>query len=410
MCRDLGNGGIPADQLSSLADQAIELAYSMEFAPLYDEHRRLLRIGINVSLGRPDTHYYDLLASEARLASFFAIAKGDVPPEHWFHLGRPLRRVEGGAMLISWNGSMFEYLMPRLLLKPDTGTLLGESERMVVDVQERYGQAQSVPWGISESAYSARDPEHRYRYQGFGVPELGLKRGLSRDMVVAPYATALALAVAPKKAVANLRLLTRSGGSGRYGLVEALDFTPDRSPGSGPQTVNAYMAHHQGMLLSAIVNALFSDRFASRFAEDPRMRPTMLLLSERVPREIPPEIDRLADRTISMVRGTPVTLPASWQPRREASVPQMLLLGNGPLSTWLSDSGSGGLRWHHRALTRFVADATHDADGYCIYIADEDTGRLWSATLEPTGSEAEEYEVTCHAHQAVIRRRDQGVV
>jgi len=410
MCRDLGNGGIPADQLSSLADQAIEMAYSMEFAPLYDEHRRLLRIGINVSLGRPDTHYYDLLASEARLASFFAIAKGDVPPEHWFHLGRPLRRVEGGAMLISWNGSMFEYLMPRLLLKPDTGTLLGESERMVVDVQERYGRAQSVPWGISESAYSARDPEHRYRYQGFGVPELGLKRGLSRDMVVAPYATALALAVAPKKAVANLRLLTRSGGSGRYGLVEALDFTPERSPGSGPRTVNAYMAHHQGMLLSAIVNALFSDRFASRFAEDPRMRPTMLLLSERVPREIPPEIDRLADPTISMVRGTPVTLPASWQPRREASVPQMLLLGNGPLSTWLSDSGSGGLRWHHRALTRFVADATHDADGYWIYIADEDTGRLWSATLEPTGSEAEEYEVTCHAHQAVIRRRDQGVV
>ena len=409
MCRDLADGRPPVVDLISLADRAIALAYAMEFGPLYDRHRRLLRIGINVSTGRPDTHFYDLLASEARLASFFAIAKGDVPPEHWFHLGRPLRRVEGGAMLISWNGSMFEYLMPRLLLKPEFGTLLGESERMAVEVQQRYGKSQDVPWGISESAFSARDPEHHYKYQGFGIPEIGLKRGLARDLVVAPYAAALALAVAPKEAIANLKQLARSGGYGRYGFIEALDYTPERSRGTEARAVNAYMAHHQGMLLTGIANALFSDRFVRRFTDYPPMRPTLLLLSERVPREIPPEIDRLVEHTVPVVRGAPIARPASWQPKRSAAVPQMLLLGNGPLSSWISNSGSGQLRWHHRALTRFVADATLDADGSWLYIAEDATGQMWSATPRPTGADAEEYQVTCHAHLVEISRRNLDV-
>ncbi|AKQ41629.1 cellobiose phosphorylase [Aurantiacibacter atlanticus] len=409
MCRDIKNGRRAAPELLELADKARGYADAMAFGPLYDKQRRLLRIGINVSSGRPDPHYYDLLASEARLASFFAIAQGDVPPEHWFHLGRPLRRVGSGTVLVSWNGSMFEYLMPRLLLKPDADTLLGETERIAVEVQRQYGIKHRVPWGISESAYAARDPEHRYRYQGFGVPELGFKRGLAEDMVVAPYAAALALAIYPKRATQNLIRLAEEGAEGRYGVIEALDFTRERSEANGSNAVNAYMAHHQGMLLSAIVNALSSDILVRRFTQDARMRSTLLLLSERVPKEIPPEIERLADRSAPTVRGAPVRLPASWQPRPDASVPQMLLLGNGPLSAWNSDSGSGTLRWHHRALTRFASDATRDADGSWIYIADEEDGELWSATLQPTALEPQEYRVTCHAHMAEYHRRDHGV-
>jgi cyclic beta-1,2-glucan synthetase len=409
MLRDLQNGIKTLREMDSLSDEALLFAYSMEFAPLYDEHRRLFRIGLNVSTGRPDTHHYDLLASEARLASFFAIAKGDVPPEHWFHLGRPMKRLLDGAALLSWNGSMFEYLMPRLLLKAGPSTLLGESERLAVEVQREYSQRHRVPWGISESAFAARDPEHRYRYQGFGVPSLGLKRGLGDDMVVAPYAAALALAVTPREAAENLRQLAQAGASGRYGLIEALDYTGERiSPGTFT-AVNAYMAHHQGMLLCGIVNALFDDRFVLRFTEDARMRPIVLLLSERVPREIPPEIERLNDRGAAPSRGIPQSPPASWEPRRDALRPQMHFLGNGPFSTWISDSGSGGMRWHHRALTRMGADGVRDADGYWIYIADEDNADLWSATLQPTDAQPDEYAVTCHPHLAEYRSRNHGI-
>lgn len=409
ICRDAENGQVPSHELSDLADKARSYADAMEFAPLYDKKRRLLRIGLNVSSGRPDPHYYDLLASEARLASFFAIAKGDVPPEHWFHLGRPLRSVAGGTILVSWNGSMFEYLMPRLLLKPDAGTLLGESERLAARVHRQYGIQHGVPWGISESAYAARDPEHRYRYQGFGVPALGLKRGLAEDMVVAPYAAALALLVSPKQAIENLSRLAKHGASGRYGLIEALDFTTGRATANGITAVNAYMAHHQGMLVAAIVNTLSSDILVRRFTQDARMRPTLLLLSERVPKEIPPEVERLEERSAAVVRDASPRLPPAWQPRDKAPEPQMLLLGNGPFSAWVSDSGSGGLRWHHRALTRSVPDATRDADGYWIYIAEEESGELWSATSQPTASVPDEYQVTFHAHMAEYRRREHGI-
>lgn len=409
MWNDAETGSTSASDLIRLADQAREFAYAMEFKPLYDEERRLFQIGYNVSSGRADTHYYDLLASEARLASFFAIAKGDVPVEHWFHLGRALTRADGGLLLISWNGSMFEYLMPRLLLRSRIDTLLGESERRAVEIQRRYGESHRLPWGISESAYSARDPEHHYRYQAFGVPALGLKRGLGRDMVIAPYASALGLPIAPTHAVANLKELARLGACGRYGLFEALDFTSDRVSQGKFTAVHAYMAHHQGMILSSIGNVLLSDIFVQRFTADPRTRTVSLLLSERVPREIPAEIERLEERDRPLGRGAPLRIPAAWTPPPATAFPQVHLLGNGPLSSWISEAGGGGLRWHHNALTRFVADGTRDANGYWIYVADDESGALWSAARQPTGMQPDEYRVTFHPHMAEFHRRDHGI-
>ena len=395
-------------ELLALADEAVALAWSMDFSWLYDGERRLFFIGHNVSASRIDTHHYDLLASEARLASFFAIAKGDVPVEHWFHLERPVTKVPSGLSLVSWNGSMFEYLMPRLLLRGEPETLLGESERVAVDIQRRYGLERGLPWGVSESAYAERDQEHRYRYQAFGTPGLGLKRGLPRDQVIAPYASALALAVAPGHATANLRRLSAMGAEGRYGMWEALDFTPDRVPANARFTpVIAYMAHHQGMTLCAIANLLTNDRMVERFARDPQMRLVSLLLSERVPHEIPLEIERLETLEAPEVALQTGAI-APWEPAR-TPFPQVQVLGNGRLSSWISESGGGTLRWQGQALTRFAPDATRDADGMWLYLQDTQNGALWSATRQPTGALAEEYRVVFQPHVAEFHRRDHGI-
>lgn len=410
MFHDLGLAASIGETLGKQAQRATDLAFAMDFKPLYDKERRLFFIGYNVSSGRTDTHHYDLLASEARLASFFAIAKGDVPIDHWFHLERPVTRADGGLTLISWNGSMFEYLMPRLLLRSGPESLLGESERVAVRIQQRYGHANDVPWGISESAYGARDPDHRYRYQAFGVPGLGLRRGLTRDMVVAPYASALALAVVPGSATANLRSLHRLGATSTYGLMEALDFTSDRPAKNTLFTpVNAYMAHHQGMILCAIGNALLEDVLVRRFADDARIRLISLLLSERIPREIPSEIERIEELEHQMPALGAVRMPSAWEPMVHLPFPQMLLLGNGRLASWISTAGGGGLRWHKHALTRFIPDATRDADGLWIYLADEEDGALWSATRQPTLAPPDRYRTIFHAHLAEFHRSDRGI-
>jgi cyclic beta-1,2-glucan synthetase len=410
MLRDLDETDAIGPKLRQLADRSVAIAERMNFRPLYDAERRLFFIGHNVSSGRTDPHHYDLLASEARLASFFAIAKGDVPLEHWFHLERPVTRAARGLTLISWNGSMFEYLMPRLLLRSGPETLLGESERIAVEVQRRYGASNNVPWGISESAYAARDPEHRYRYQAFGVPGLGLRRGLARDMVVAPYASALALAVSPGRAAANLRALDLLAVDRRYGLVEAVDFTADRAgPGQRFTAVNAYMAHHQGMILCAIGNALKDDILVRRFAREPRMGLVSLLLSERIPKELPSEIERIEELDRPAVAGPPLRVAAPWKPPALAPFPQVNLLGNGRMSSWISEGGGGGLRWHRKALTRFLPDATRDGDGLWIYVADQESGALWSATRQPTAAIADEYQATFHGHAVEFQRRDHGI-
>ncbi|QLC26483.1 cellobiose phosphorylase [Parasphingopyxis algicola] len=409
LLRDLRGGHPDGTHLRQLADQCVAQAYAMDFAPLYDEERGLFHIGHNVSSGRLDQNHYDLLASEARLASFFAIAKRDVPLEHWFHLGRPITRVDGSLALISWNGSMFEYLMPRLVLQSAVETLLGESERTAVEIQQRYGRSSNVPWGISESAYSARDPDHRYRYQAFGAPGLGLRRGLARDMVVAPYASALALAVAPADAAANLRALSELGAGGRFGLFEAVDFTADRAGRDAAFTpVIAYMAHHQGMILCAINNALRRDILVRRLNRDPRINLISLLLSERLPREEPSEIERLEELERPIEGDGMVQAVAPWRPA-PSPFPQTHLLGNGRLSSWISDGGGGGLRWRKNAMTRFVPDAALDADGLWLYILDAETGALWSATRQPTGARPDEYDVLFHAHMAEFHRRDHQI-
>ena len=397
-------------KLRNLSKRTTQYIDRMEFAPFYNQERRLFYIGYNASADKLDTHHYDLLASEARLASYFAIANKQVPVEHWFHLGRPVMRSGKGLALISWNGSMFEYLMPRLLMRSGPETLLNESEKVAVQMQQAYGQKTGTPWGISESAYAARDPDHRYQYHAFGVPGLGLRRGLAKDIVVAPYASALALQVFPIEAVGNLRKLVGLGLSGLYGLYEAADYTAERTEnGQAVNPVHAYMAHHQGMALCAIGNCLFDDILVRRFEKDPRMRAVSLLLNERVPQELPSEVERIESVDLATRTTGTGTAPHRWFPALATHSPQCKLLGNGSLSSSISTGGGGGMRWRHNALTRFVPDATLDADGLWIYLHDDETGNVWSATRQPTRSEPDLYEVEFQSHMAEFHRRDHDI-
>jgi hypothetical protein len=232
----------------------------MDFSFLFDVERKLFTIGYNVTASRADESYYDLLASEARLASFVGIAKGDVPQQHWFRMGRALTKVDGGRALISWTGTMFEYLMPLLVMKNYQATLLSETYRTVVERQIEYGEERGVPWGISEAAYNVRDLHLNYQYGPFGVPGLGLKRGLIEDLVVAPYATMLALSVDPTAAMSNLRRLQKEGAFGPYGFYESIDYTAERLPeGQKSVLIRAFMTHHQGMSLVSLANILDED-------------------------------------------------------------------------------------------------------------------------------------------------------
>ncbi len=300
----------------------------MNFRFLYDPQRRILSIGYRLpdaeGPGRMDPSFYDLLASEARLASFIGIAKGDLPETHWFHLGRLITSVHGTPTLLSWSATLFEYLMPVLLMKLYPDTLLGQTCRMVVRRQIEYARDRSVPWGISESGYNLVDRHDNYLYKAFGVPGLGLKRGLGDELVVAPYATALAAMLEPTRAARNLERLAGEGLEGAYGYYEAIDYTHVRNdealvPGTGEKPsrgtiVRAFLAHHQGMTLVALANVLLDDRMVKRFHADPRVQATELLLQERVPRQSPITQPRPAEGT--RVAGPVLPRPSAASGRR----------------------------------------------------------------------------------------------
>ncbi len=394
-------------RLSALAQRAGDMFRAMEFDFLFDSGRQLLSIGYRVADGELDPSYYDLLASEARLASFVAIAKGDVPVRHWFRLGRSLTPVDHGSALISWSGSMFEYLMPSLVMRAPEGSLLEQTSRFVVRRQMKYGAQLGVPWGVSESAYNERDLELTYQYSNFGVPGLGLKRGLSEDAVVAPYATALAAMVDPQAAVQNFSRLAAAGGLGRYGWYEALDYTLSRRPDGEPVAiVRAHMAHHQGMTLVSLVNVLQDGRMRARFHADPIVRATELLLQERTPRDVIVARPRAEEvNAVASVRElVPTGLRRFHSPHDPT--PRTHLLSNGSYAVMLTAAGSGYSRWGELAVTRWREDVTCDAWGSYVFLRDVSSGEVWSAGFQPSGAEPDSYEVAFSEDRAEIVRRD----
>jgi cyclic beta-1,2-glucan synthetase len=389
-----------ADDLAARCSRFADL--DVEF--LYDRERHLLAIGFNVADHRLDASYYDLLASEARLASFVAIAQGKLPQEHWFRLGRLLTASGGRPALLSWSGSMFEYLMPLLVMPTYPRTMLDETYQAVVARQIGYGRERGVPWGVSESGYNKTDAHLNYQYRAFGVPGLGFKRGLAEDLVIAPYASAMALMVDPVAACANLRRLARDGRQGGLGFYEAVDYTPTRVlPGTDSATVRSYMAHHQGMAFLSLAYLLLDRPMQRRFDAEPAYRATELLLQERVPRtpflyphpaEVS-QVDSAPPESALRVLTTPST-PA----------PEVHLLSNGHYHVMVSNAGGGYSRWRELAVTRWHEDSTRDPWGSFAYLRDTVSGEVWSAAHQPTLRRAEHYEAIYSPGRAEFRRRD----
>ncbi len=397
-------------RLSALALRAEQMARAMDFRFLFDSSRKLFSIGYRVADSTLDPNCYDLLASEARLASFVAIAKGDALPRHWFLLGRSLTPVGPGAALVSWSGSMFEYLMPLLVMEQPAHSLLDLTCRLVVGRQVRYGMERRVPWGVSESAYNVRDVEFTYQYSDFGVPGLGLKRGLFEDVVVAPYATALAAMVDPRAALGNIARLEENGAGGTYGLYEALDFTPARLPDrERVAVIRAYMAHHQGMTIVSLGNVIHDGLTRRRFHSHPMIRAAELLLQERTPRSV--AVMRPRGEEVQMAAHVRDLIPPTL--RRFESPhdvpPRTHVLSNGRYVVMVTAAGSGFSRWHDLAVTRWREDTTRDCWGTFIFLRDAGTGAVWSAGFQPSGTEVDRYNVIFAEDRAKIAQRDRSL-
>jgi len=380
----------------------------IEYEFLYDKTSHLLSIGYNVTDHKMDRGCYDLLASEARLCSFVAIAQGRLPQDHWFKLGRMISKSEGDPVLVSWGGSMFEYLMPLLVMPTYEGSLLDQTYKAVVSGQMRYAAQHNIPWGISESGYNKIDANMIYQYHSFGVPDMGFKRGLAEDLVVAPYASMLALMVEPEKACENLERLSSEGVEGAYGFYEAVDYTPARLPPDETRAVvRSYMAHHQGMGLLSLAYVLLDRPMQRRFLSEPMFKSTELLLQERIPTaepflydfEVTGMLRKFGEReTLLRVFTTPQT-----------PVPEIHPLSNGRYHVMVTNAGGGYSRWKNIAVTRWREDSAFDNDGMFLYLRDVESGQFWSSAYQPTHKKSKHYEALFSQGWVEFKRRDHGI-
>ncbi|QKJ86935.1 Cyclic beta 1-2 glucan synthetase [Paramixta manurensis] len=376
----------------------------MDFTFLYSKATHLLNIGYNCDSNTLDKSHYDLLPSEIRLTSFLAIASNQLPLKSWYALGRLFTTIDNETALMSWSGSMFEYLMPNLVMPTWPGSLLDKMSQSAVARQIRWGRERGVPWGVSESGYYAFDVQQHYQYQAFGVPGLGLRRGLADDMVVAPYATLLALMVSPQKACDNLLKLEKNGARGEYGFYEALDYTPSRlASGQLYAVVQSWMAHHQGMAFQALAHTLLNAPMADRFMANPAFQSASLLLQERVPDAVDLYSPR---RHFESHEGR--VKPVRYEPRiftaADSPAPEVQLLSNGHYHLMLTHTGGGYSRWNGLALTRWHSDTTRDNWGAFCYISDPQTGEVWSNSWQSAGDTSSNDQVIFNDAGAEFKR------
>jgi cyclic beta-1,2-glucan synthetase len=396
------------DSAKDLIKRIESLISAMDLKPLYDHKRQLFSIGYNEDGGKLSKSYYDLLASEARQASYIAIARGEVDPKHWFRLGRRMTSGEGGKGLVSWTGTMFEYFMPNLIMKNFNESILSESCRFVVRMQRKYGKEKKVPWGFSESGFYAFDANLNYQYKAFGVPDIGFKRGLGNDIVVAPYASILALDEDPNAVIDNLADLDSIGMLSDYGYYEAIDYTPSRLDKSVKGSiVKSFMAHHQGMVMAALNNFLNGGILRERFHRIPYIKAAELLLQERsiergqVSREFKEEAvysERRVEKDGEIALqygGIPNTI-----------MPAVHLISNGSYSVMVTDGGAGYSKHENMAVTRWTGDQMNESGGMFIYILNVNSNDAWSAGYLPMKKEPSYYNVTFASDKAKFSRRD----
>jgi cyclic beta-1,2-glucan synthetase len=401
-----------------LAGQASTAVTNMDFRFLFDEHRQLFHIGYTPAAERLDPSYYDLLASESRIASLVAIAKGDVPQSHWQHLGRPVTEVNGKKVLLSWSGTMFEYLMPTLFARNYTGTFLLNSCYAALEAQMSYGHDKQVPWGISESGFYAFDLDQHYQYRAFGVPDLGYKRDLPDDLVITPYASVMGLSLSPRAVWENMAHLEQLDMLGRFGFYEALDYTKTRLPANQAHaTVRSYMAHHQGMIMLATCNYLLGDIMVKRFHADEHIQSVELLLQEKIPQNPPLEFPHTDEPANLAEAGGRWVNSEPWRVPVDTPLPQVHVLSQGDTTVLITNAGGGFSQWRKAALTRWHADPTLDQWGTWIYVQDRESGAIWSVTSQPivrteyagAAIPARDQEVLFYPHKVEFQRSDNDI-
>ncbi|MEO7653154.1 MAG: glucoamylase family protein, partial [Bryobacteraceae bacterium] len=395
-------------QIESLADTVHRLAAGVNMSFLYDSHRDLFGIGYALDAPIEFQNHYDLLASECRLGSLTAIAKGDAPVKHWMALGRPYLTAPEGQLVLSWSGTMFEYLMPMLFTKSFENSLLDTACNIAVERQIEYGREKGRPWGVSECAYRALDSNRIYQYRAFGIPDLALRQSVDDELVVSPYSSFLALMVAPRAAIANLERLKEFGLVGPMGYYEAIDFTSSDSEKPGRGTIiYCYMAHHQGMSLLSLDNLLNKEAMQKRYHANLRVKAVESLLFERVPPV--PSLLREGESSLADLHAAEELEPQNQSWQEDSAVPRAHLLGNGRYSVAVTNAGSGFSRWNDFDITRWRPDTTLDGRGYYFYLRDLKSGVVWSATHQPAGGAAGLFTARFAVDRAEFVRKAYGI-
>ncbi|WP_158856043.1 GH36-type glycosyl hydrolase domain-containing protein [Lunatibacter salilacus] len=395
------------ENVTRLGHQCEQLS-TVSYDFLFDSNTSLLSIGFNTEDQRRDDGFYDLLASEARLGIFVGISQGKLPQESWFSLGRLLTNSGSDPILLSWSGSMFEYLMPLLVMPSYKNTLLNQSAKATVKLQAEYGRKRGVPWGISESGYNAVDASLNYQYKAFGVPGLGLKRGLEEELVIAPYASMMALMVSLGKSCENLQVLSANGFEGELGFYEAIDYTPSRIPrGKDYGIIQSYMVHHQGMGFLSLSYALLDKPMHRRFLSELRFQATILLLQEKIPRATQFFAHTAELNIVPQAREENFSRSI---PTPHTALPEIQLLSNSRYVVMLTNAGGGYSRWKDMAVSRWREDTSLDNTGIFCYIKDISNGKFWSNTYQPTLQVPQSYEAIFSQGQVEFRRMDDGII
>lgn len=393
--------------IENLIKKIGEVINNTKFASLYDKEKELFTIGYFVEDNELVNSYYDLLASEARIASYIAICQGVVPKKHWYKLDRSLVLWKGYRCLASWTGTMFEYLMPMLIMKDYKNTLLDESYKTAIKAQIDYCKDNRMPWGISESGFFAFDINLNYQYKAFGIPQLGFKRGLKEDLVISPYASMLALDLFPEEVKINMEQLTREYVEGMYGFYEAVDYTVKRLPVNMEKAiVKSYMSHHQGMIFLSINNYINDNILVKRFHNNPEIKCGELLLQEKIPLNL--IVTKENENTLELKYVENIKKELILRRFGKGSIEDVKyhLLSSGNYTLFISSRGTGYSKMGKYHLYRWRKDSQIRPYGYFIYIKDLNKNKLWSTTYEPTKVYPEKYEVKYTDYKASFYRKD----
>lgn len=409
--REFAQEGLPVAQIlmnriNGLITTLENMVLLADFKPLFNQNRMLFHIGYHESSQKMDSGCYDLMASEASLTSFIAIAKGEVPQRHWYRLGRPLTIIRGIPAFVSWSGSMFEYLMPSLVMKEYTGSVFNETSRAAVKQHILFGKKNNIPWGISESQYYRFDMNSNYQYKAFGVPKLRLQPALKISLVVAPYATFLALCQVPNEAMKNIHHLREIGAEGDYGFYEAIDFNSPNPDSMKPYSiVKCFMAHHQGMILASINNLLNNNIMQRRFHSDPLVLATESLLEETRETNLIAITRKGYNIQINQMELQDEVLKNRYVHQTALTYPRAHWLSNKNYSVMMTSDGDGFSKYKDKTVNRWRSDLYASSGNY-IYVRDVNSKKYWSAAYKPTQIEPDHYQVTFSYHQIEFTRQD----